>query len=237
LIGVGVGPGDPDLMTLKAVRALKTADVITHFAKAGACSHSRSTAAPHLRPGVEELTLVYPLTTELPKTAAAYREAMASFYSAAAGAIAARLAQGQVVAVLCEGDPLFYASYMHLHARLAPRYPTEVVAGVTGMAGCWSAAQLPMAQGDDVFAVLPATLAEGDLTRHLQLADAAAIMKVGRHLAKVRRVLRAVGRLERAIYVAHATMPDAVVSPLAGKPDDHAPYFAVVLVPGWEVGA
>jgi precorrin-2/cobalt-factor-2 C20-methyltransferase len=136
--------------------------------------------------------------------------------------------------VICEGDPLFYGSYMHLHARLAPRFSTEIVAGVTGMSGCWSAAGMPIAQGDDVFTVLPATLPEGELARRLADADAAVVMKVGRHLPKLRRALETSGRLPRAIYVERGTMADAVTIPLTAKTDDDAPYFAVVLVPGWD---
>jgi precorrin-2/cobalt-factor-2 C20-methyltransferase len=234
LIGVGVGPGDPELMTLKAMRALGEADVIAHFAKAGHASHSRTIAAGHLRAGIGELPLLYPVTTELPKCSNRYRDTIRDFYDAAAAKIAAHLEAGRVVAVICEGDPLFYGSYMHLHARLAPRFQTEIVAGVTGMSGCWSAAGMPIAQGDDVFTVLPATLPEGELARRLADADAAVVMKVGRHLPKLRRALATSGRLPRALYVEHGTMADAVMIPLAAKADDDAPYFAVVLVPGWE---
>jgi len=234
LIGVGVGPGDPELMTLKAMRALGEADVIAHFAKAGHASHSRAIAAAHLRAGVAELPLLYPVTTELPKCSAGYRDAIRDFYDKAAAEIAAHLAAGRVVAVICEGDPMFYGSYMHLHARLASRFAAEIVAGVTGMSGCWSAAGMPIAQGDDVFMVLPATLPEGELVRRLSDADAAVVMKVGRHLPKLRRALETSGRLPRAIYVERGTMADAKMIPLSAKPDDEAPYFAVVLVPGWE---
>ncbi len=188
-MGVGVGPGDPELMTLKAARALGEADVIAHFAKAGNASHSRTIAARHLRAGVTELPLLYPVTTELPKCSDGYRDAIRDFYDEAAATIAAHLEAGRVVAVICEGDPLFYGSYMHLHARLAPRFPTEIVAGVTGMSGCWSAAGMPIAQGDDVFTVLPATLPEDELARRLGDGDAAVVMKVGRHLPKLRRAL------------------------------------------------
>ena len=233
LIGVGVGPGDPELMTLKAMRALGEADVIAHFAKAGNDSHSRAIAAQHLRAEVIELPLLYPVTTELPKDSNGYRDAIGDFYDGAATAIAAHLDAGRVVAVICEGDPLFYGSYMHLHTRLASRFSAEIVAGVTGMSGCWSAAGMPIAQGDDVFTVLPATLPEGELTRRLADADAAVVMKVGRHLPKLRRALDRSGRLPRAIYVERGTMADAKMIPLTAKPDDDAPYFAVVLVPGW----
>jgi precorrin-2/cobalt-factor-2 C20-methyltransferase len=234
LLGVGVGPGDPELLTLKAMRALGEADVVAHFAKAGNASHSRAIVARHLRAEVTELPLHYPVTTELPSCSDGYRDAIRDFYDTAAARIAAHLEAGRVVAVISEGDPLFYGSYMHLHARLSPRFSTEIIAGVTGMSGCWSAAGMPMAQGDDVFTVLPATLSEAELTRRLADADAAVVMKVGRHLPKLRRALEVSGRLARAIYVERGTMAAEKMIPLAAKSDDDAPYFAVVLVPGWE---
>jgi precorrin-2/cobalt-factor-2 C20-methyltransferase len=234
LLGVGVGPGDPDLLTLKAIRAIGEADVIVFFAKEGNASHSRTIAARHLRDGIIELPLHYPVTTELPKCSDSYRHALAGFYDGAAAKIAAHLEAGLRVVVLSEGDPLFYGSYMHLHARLASRFATEIIAGVTGMSGCWSLAAMPMVQGDDVLTVLPATLAEGELARRLADADAAVIMKVGRHLPKLRRALACSGRLDRALYVERGTMADAKMIPLAAKPDDEASYFAVLLVPGWK---
>ena len=136
--------------------------------------------------------------------------------------------------MICEGDPLFYGSYMHLHARLAPRFPTEIVAGVTGMSGCWSAAGMPIAQGDDVFTVLPATLPEGELARRLADADAAVVMKVGRHLPKLRRALETSGRLA-ARHLCRARHHGGRENDSARRQARRdAPYFAVVLVPGWE---
>jgi precorrin-2/cobalt-factor-2 C20-methyltransferase len=234
LLGVGVGPGDPELITFKAMRALKEADVVVHFAKAGNDSHSRAIAARYLRAGVTELALLYPVTTELPKCSDGYRDVIRDFFDGAAAKIAIEIEAGRVVAVICEGDPLFYGSYMHLHERLVARFATEIIAGVSGMSGCWSAAGTPMAQGDDVFTVLPATLPEAELARRLGDADAAVVMKVGRHLPKLRRALDRSGRLPRAIYVERGTMADAKMIPLTAKLDDDAPYFAVVLVPGWE---
>jgi precorrin-2/cobalt-factor-2 C20-methyltransferase len=234
LIGVGVGPGDPELVTLKAARSLSEAEMVAFFAKRGETGHARRIAAPHLRADVTELPLFFPVTTEIPKCSAGYRDALCAFYDEAASKIARELEAGRNVVVLCEGDPLFYGSYMHVHARLAPRFAAEIVAGVTGMSGCWSAAGAPMAQGDDVFTVLPATLPEAELARRLSDADAAVVMKIGRHLPKLRRALQCSGRLERALYVERGTMADAKMLPLAAKHDDDAPYFAIVLVPGWE---
>jgi precorrin-2/cobalt-factor-2 C20-methyltransferase len=234
LIGVGVGPGDPELVTLKAVRALERADVVAHFARNGSTGNGRAIAQGYLRPGIAELELVYPVTTEIPKCEPTYRDAIGDFYERSAAAVAAQLDAGLTVAVVCEGDPLFYGSFMHLHARLAARYPTEVIAGVTGMSGCWSSAGLPICQGDDVFTVVPGTLPEAELIRRLAEADAIVVMKLGRNLPKVRRALDRANRLTGAIYVERGTTRDAVTMRLADKPDDAAPYFALVLVPGWE---
>ncbi len=234
LIGVGVGPGDPELLTLKAVRTLAEADVVAHFAKTGNVGNARRIVQDHLRAGVEELPLLYPVTTELPKDCAAYGEAIGAFYDNSASAVARHLDAGRTVAVISEGDPLFYGSYMHLHVRLAPRYRTEIVPGVTAMSGCWSSAGAPIAQGDDVLMVLPATLPEAELERRLKDADAAVVMKLGRHLEKVRRVLRRTGRLPQAIYVERGTTSESVTMRLDEKRDDAAPYFSVILLPGWE---
>lgn len=234
LIGVGTGPGDPELLTLKAVRALAEADVVAHFAKQGRVGNARTTVQGHLRPGTVELPLLYPVTTEIAHREQAYADAIAGFFAEAAAAVEAHLAAGRSVAVLSEGDPLFYGSYMHLHVRLAPRWPVEVIPGVTAMSGGWSQAGLPLAQGDDVLTVLPGTLPEPELTRRLADSPASVIMKVGRNLPAIRRALGAAGKLDRAVYVERATMAATVTVPLAAKADDRAPYFSLVLVPGWE---
>jgi precorrin-2/cobalt-factor-2 C20-methyltransferase len=222
------------LLTLKALRALREAEVVAHFAKSGKPSRARTIAACHFKPGATELPLCFPVTTEIPKNAPAYCRKLGAFYDGCAATVAKHLDDRRSVGVICEGDPLFYGSYMHLHVRLAPHYPTEVIAGVTGMSGCWSATGSPMAQGDDVFTVLPGTLPEAELARRLADADAAVVMKLGRNLAKVRRALDCAGRLPGALYVERGTMTGALAMALADKADDEAPYFALVLVPGWE---
>ncbi len=232
LIGVGVGPGDPDLLTLKAVRAMQSADVVAHFAKAGNASNARAIVRQFLRPGVAELPLLYPITTERPAGDPEYRSAIQGFFDAAATTVAAHLDAGRTVAVLSEGDPLFFGSYMHLHVRLMKHYPTDVIPGVTAMSGCWSAAGLPIAQGDDVLTVLPGTLGEEELVRRFQRNEPTVVMKIGRNLSKVRRALIAANRLHSATYVERGTMNDERMMPLIDKPDDAAPYFAIVLVAG-----
>ena len=233
LIGVGVGPGDPELLTLKALNALESADVVAYFAKAGNVSNARRIVEGHLN-GAEELPLLYPVTTEIPKEQAAYRDAIADFYDVSAAAVSSYLDDGRDVAVLSEGDPLFYGSYMHIHVRLNRRYRAEVIPGVTGMSGCWSSAAAPITHGDDVFTVLPGTLPEVELERRLSDSDAAVVMKIGRHLPKIRRACERAGCLDRAIYVERGTMTNSAVMKLTDKLDMTAPYFAIVLVPGWE---
>lgn len=237
LIGVGVGPGDPDLLTLKAVHALESADVVAHFAKAGNASNARTIAARYLREGLEELPLLYPITTEQPSNGTAYRSAIQGFFDHAATAVALHLEAGRTVAVLSEGDPLFFGSYMHLHIRLMKRFPTDVIPGVTAMSGCWSAAGLAIAQGDDVLTVMPGTLEEAELIRRFRQNDPTVVMKIGRNLSKVRRALIAADRLADAVYVERGTMDNEQLMPLREKTDDAAPYFAIVLVAGRWGGA
>ncbi|MGY5774980.1 precorrin-2 C(20)-methyltransferase [Rhizobium sp. LEGMi135b] len=234
LIGVGTGPGDPELLTVKAVKALEHADIVAYFAKQGRGGNGKAIVGEFLRADVKLLPLYYPVTTEIDKDAPEYLRQITAFYDASAEMVAAHLREGKTVAVLSEGDPLFYGSYMHLHVRLADRFPTEVIPGVTAMSGCWSLAGLPMVQGDDVLSVLPGTMAEAELTRRLGDTQAAVIMKVGRNLPKIRRALDAAGRLEEAIYIERGTMANGAMTPLASRDDTEAPYFSLILVPGWE---
>lgn len=232
LIGVGLGPGDPDLITLKAAKAIAAAPVVAYFAKAGRVGHARTIVAPHLVAGTEELPLAYPVTTEIPLDDPAYNATLAAFYAEAAAAIAVHLAAGRDVVLIAEGDPLFYGSFMHMMVRIRPRFPVRVIPGVTGMSGCWSAAGLPITWGDDVLTVLPGTLDEAALTERLVATDAAVIMKLGRNMAKVRRALAAAGLLDRAVLVERGTMAGERIRPVAEVGDEPVPYFAMVLVAG-----
>jgi precorrin-2/cobalt-factor-2 C20-methyltransferase len=233
LYGVGLGPGDPDYMTVRARDIILKADRLVHFCKRGRRGNARITADAIIAPDpAREIELAFPVTIEVPVEDEGYTGPIAAFYDQAAEQLAGEMADGRSVAVLCDGDPFFYGSFMHLWRRLAHRFPTEVVPGVTGMAGAWSRADAPISWGDDVMTVVPGTLAEGELTRRLADTDAAVIMKLGRNLPKVRRALQAAGLINRAIYVERATMAGQVVTRLAEKPDDEAPYFSMILVPG-----
>lgn len=228
---LGMGPGDPELMTLKAARLLAEAQVVAFFAKRGQTGHARRIAEGRVAATAEELRFDYPYTTELPADDPRYACELAACYDAAAGTLHARLAAGRDVALLCEGDPFFYGSAMYLFDRLSPRHPTMVVPGVTGMSACWSQAAAPIAHGDDVLCVLPGTLDEDTLAERLGACDAAVIMKVGRSLAKIQAAVCRAGLLARAIYVERGAMPGERVLPLA-EVREAAPYFSLVLIPG-----
>ena len=232
LIGVGLGPGDPELVTLKSVRALAAAPVVAWFHKRGRTGHARTIADALMPAGCVALPLAYPVTTEIPVHERDYAATLAPFYEEAAAALAAHLEAGRDVALLCEGDPLFFGSFMHLYVRLRPRFATEVIPGISGMSGCWSAAGLPMSWGDDVLTVLPGTLPFEALRDRLAGTDAAVIMKLGSNFAKVREAVVAAGLMEGAVYVERGTMAGEVVMPLRDKADDEAPYFSIVLLPG-----
>jgi len=220
-------------MTVRALKILQSADRLVHFCKRGRRGNARTIADAVVEPAPErEIALVYPVTTELPPDDPAYACAMTAFYEASTARLAAELEAGRRVAVLCEGDPFFYGSFMHLWRRLKDSFAIEIVPGVTGMSGCWTRAGAPITWGDDVLTVLPGTLDRDTLARRLGATDAAVIMKLGRHLPKVRQALIEAGLIERAIYVERGTMAQERVCPLAEKPDDEAPYFSMVLVPG-----
>lgn len=231
LYGLGVGPGDPELITVKASRIIREVSTIAYFAKDGEEGHARRIAGHHMPPGKQELRFTYPYTVEIPKRSPAYREAMDTFYDDAAKGISALLDDGRDVALLCEGDPFFYGSFMYVYDRLARRYPTQVIPGVTAMTACWDSAGTPMTRGDDCMSVVPGTLPEDDLVDRFQTSEAMVIMKVGRHLPKIRRALDRAGLMGRAIFVERGSMVDEQVIPLAEKPTDKAPYFSIVLVP------
>lgn len=233
LTGVGTGPGDPELMTLKAVRAINEADVVAFFCKKGSTGNGRTIVEAHIRPGTIELPLVYPVTIETHKDEDDYKNPINDFFDRSAKEIAAYLDAGKNVAVLSEGDPLFYGSYMHLHLRLKDLYQADVIAGVTAMSGCWSMTGLPLVQGDDILSVLPGTLPEEKLAERLAVTDGAVIMKVGRNLPKIRRALASVGKLSGALYVERGTMANGAAERLETRDERPAPYFSIVLVPGW----
>ncbi|MFF2526376.1 precorrin-2 C(20)-methyltransferase [Streptomyces liangshanensis] len=231
LYGVGLGPGDPSLMTVRAVRIIAEADVIAYHSARHGRSIARSIAAEHLRPDHIEEPLVYPVTTGTTDHPGGYQGAMDDFYAESAARLAVHLDAGRTVAVLAEGDPLFYGSYMHMHKRLAHRYPTEVVPGVTSVSAAAARLGTPLVEGEEVLTILPGTLPEEELTARLASADSAVVMKLGRTFPTVRRAVERSGRLADARYVERATMPGERTGALADIDPESVPYFSVAVLP------
>ena len=232
LYGVGLGPGDPELITRKAARLVAAADVIAYYSGTHGRSIARSIAADLIPEGAVEVPMVYPVTTGTTDHPGGYDGAIAEFYDEMAGLLAGHLAAGRTVVVLAEGDPMFYGSYMYLHDRLAPRFPAEVVPGVTSVSAASAAAALPLVRRTDVMTILPGTLPEAELARRLADSDGVAIMKLGRTFPAVRSALEQAGRLDDAVYVERASMAEQTMRPVREVDPATVPYFSVILAPG-----
>lgn len=222
LYGLGLGPGDPELVTLKAVRLLRASPVVAYPAPENGPSFARAIVAEFLDSRQREIAIRFPMRPGPPPEAV---------YDAAASELAAALDTGADVALLCQGDPLFYGSFAGILVRLAPHYRVTVVPGVSSLTACAAAAATPLVQRDGVLSVIPATLPEAALEQRLGMAESAAVIKLGRHFTKLRRVLERLGRLDQALYVEHASLPDQRIAPLAEIDPAGVPYFAMALVP------
>ncbi|GLE56871.1 MULTISPECIES: precorrin-2 C(20)-methyltransferase [Mycobacteroides] len=232
LWGVGLGPGDPELVTVKAARVIGEADVVAFHSARHGRSIARSIAQPYLRPGQIEEHLVYPVTTETTDHPGGYRGAIDDFYEESANRIAAHLDSGRNVALLAEGDPLFYSSYMHMHRRLTDRFDAVIIPGVTSVSAASAATGTPLVEGDEILTVIPGTLPADEIARRLSDSDAAVIMKLGRSYGAVRQALDTAGVLDRAYYVERASTTQQRVLSAADVDPSSVPYFSLVLVPG-----
>jgi precorrin-2 C20-methyltransferase/precorrin-3B C17-methyltransferase len=237
LWGVGVGPGDPELVTVKAARLIGAADVIAYHCARHGRSTARAIAQPYLRGDQIEEQLVYPITVETTDHPGGYRGALDDFYADAAARLAAHLDAGRDVVVLAEGDPFFYGSYMHLHERLAHRYPTEVVAGVTSMTAAAAALGRPLVERDEVLTVLPGTLAPEKLAARLAGTDSAAVLKLGRTFGAVRAAADEAGVLGELYYAERVSTDSQRVERFADVEPDSVPYFSLALLPSPLAGA
>lgn len=230
--GVGLGPGDPELMSVKADRLLRNASHVAFFRKAGRTGQARRILDGMLRPDVTEIAMEYPVTTEIPVSDPRYNECLSAFYAEKAARLNDLSRAGRDVVVVSEGDPFFYGSFMHLYTRLRHDCPVEVVPAITGMSAAWTATGLPVTWGDDVLSVLMGTLPEDTLAEHMTRADALVVMKIGRNLAKVRDALRRAGRFDDAWLIEYAAMADQTVQKLSDAGDKVTPYFSIIVVHG-----
>lgn len=227
--GVGLGPGAQDLMSVRADRLIRSARHIAYFRKRGKSGHARRMVEGMLRHDVIEFPMEYPVTTEIPLSDPRYNAVLSAFYAECTGYLDGLSASGEEVVVLCEGDPFFYGSFMHLHSRLAA--PVKIVPGITGMSGAWTASGTPISWGDDVLTVLMATLPEEELARRIHDTNALVVMKIGRNLPKLRRAVEAAGKQDCAWLVEYATMADQRMTPLSEATDVTA-YFSILLIHG-----
>lgn len=221
LIGLGVGPGDPELLTVKAVKALEAASVVAFIAAAGRAARAREIAGVYIRPGARELVAVMPMTADLEATNRAYGQLLTG--------IVGELGQGNDVVFLCEGDPLLYGSFGHLVERLGSRFESTAIPGITSMCAAAAMAMKPLAIRDQPLVVVPATLPPARITALLKEAERVVILKVGRHLAKVRAALDAARMSQGALLIENATNSDQRLRPLAEVGEDTAPYFSLIL--------
>ena len=229
--GVGLGPGAADLMSLRADRLVRGARHLAYFRKAGRPGQARRIVEGMLHPQAVEHAMEYPVTTEIPLSDPRYNALLSVFYEEWAARLRALAEAGEQVVVLCEGDPFFYGSFMHLYTRLLGRVPVTVVPGITGMSAAWTASGAPITWGDDVLTVLTGTLPEEALASRIADTDALVVMKIGRHLDKLKRALRAAGRLDDAWLVQNAAMPGEQAQPLS-LVEGAVPYFSIALVHG-----
>ncbi|MEM8578197.1 MAG: precorrin-2 C(20)-methyltransferase [Pseudomonadota bacterium] len=229
---LGLGPGDPDLMSVRADRLLRRAAHVAYFRKAGRRGQARQIVEGLLPDGVTEFAMEYPVTTEIPFTDPEYNRLLSAFYAECATHLRSLVEGGADVMVLCEGDPFFYGSFMHLHSRLAEAIPVEIVPAITGMSAAWTATGSPITWGDDVLTVLMGTLPEADLTARIAGSDALVVMKIGRNIDKVRRALRAAGKYEDAWLIEYASMTGQTVQRLAEAEGKVTPYFSLIVVHG-----
>ncbi|NOD98857.1 precorrin-2 C(20)-methyltransferase [Ruegeria sp. HKCCD6228] len=232
IYGVGLGPGDPDLMSVRADRLLRNAKHVAYFRKPGRSGQARKIVNGMIPDGAVEFPMEYPVTTEIPVTDPRYNELLAAFYEDCTRHLKALSERGEDVVVLCEGDPFFYGSFMHLYSRLRQDAPVEVVPAITGMSGAWTATGDPITWGDDVLTVLVGTLPEDTLAERMALTDALVVMKIGRNIDKVKRALKTAGLYDRAWIVEYAQMPNQTVTKLSEACEKITPYFSIIVVHG-----
>lgn len=232
IFGVGLGPGDPDLMSVRADRLLRSSKHIAFFRKLGRKGRARTSVDGMLREDAIEFAMEYPVTTEIPLSDPRYNEVLSEFYEGCTRHLCALSSEGEDVVVLCEGDPFFYGSFMHLYTRLKKTCDVQVVPAITGMSAAWTASGAPITWGDDILSTVMGTLNEAALTDAMARADALVVMKIGRNLPKVRRALAAAGKADRAVVVEYASMEEQTVRPLSEYEGETLPYFSIILVHG-----
>ena len=232
IYGVGLGPGDPSLMSVEADRLVRNAKNLAFFRKSGRQGHARTIVEKLVSKGTTEIAMEYPVTTEIPTKDPRYKKILSLFYQECTEKIKNLTEKGEDVCILCEGDPFFFGSFMHLYTRLKADHVVEVIPGITGMSGAWSATTEPITWGDDVLTVLVGTLREEELTHHMSDTGALVVMKVGQNFEKICLALKKTNLYHRAWLIEYATMGKQKVAKLTNIKRKEVPYFSIIMVPG-----
>ena len=232
IYGIGLGPGSVDLMSVRADKLVKSSTFIAFFRKSGRPGHARQIVSKILPENVKEYPMEYPVTTEIPLSDPRYKKVMASFYDECCSHIKSVIENGENVCVLCEGDPFFYGSFMHIYERLRFEVPIEVIPAITGMSAAWTATGLPITWGDNILTILMGTLSKEALVDKIRTTDAAVIMKVGRNLDKIRAAITLAERDNDAFIVEFAAMSNQSVCRLVDYTKEVAPYFSIIILHG-----
>lgn len=232
LYGVGVGPGDPELITVKGMKAIQSADVIAYHETKKRNSNALKIAKQWIPDNAELAPITYPITTEKDSFSDGYNNILNDFYNQTAEYISSFLKVGKRVVVLAEGDPLFFSSFMYIYDKLGKDYATEIIPGISSIFASAAIFQTPICYRNQTLTVLSGVSSESELTRKLADGDAFAIMKLGRNLGKVRKILKNLGMVERALYIERATMENQKIVSLPEVDEDSSPYFSLILIPG-----
>ena len=232
IYGVGLGPGATDLLSVRADKLVREARHIAFFRKAGRAGHARQIVSSLLSEDVMEFAMEYPITTEIPLSDPRYNDILSDFYTKCCAHISSLSLAGEDVIILCEGDPFFYGSFMHIYSRVKDTLPVEVVPAITGMSAAWTASNIPISWGDDILTILMGTLDATILENQLRDTNAAVIMKIGQNLPKIEQALKITGRFEDAFIVEYAAMAEQKVQPLSNYRAEKAPYFSIIILHG-----
>ncbi len=232
IYGVGLGPGATDLLSVRADRLVREARHIAFFRKGGRAGHARQIVSPLLSEDVIEFAMEYPITTEIPLSDPRYNEVMSDFYTKCCAHISSLSMAGEDVIILCEGDPFFYGSFMHIYSRVKDTLPVEVVPAITGMSAAWTATNIPISWGDDILTILMGTLDAATLENQLRDTNAAVIMKIGHNLPKIKQALKITERFDDAFIVEYASMAEQSVQRLSSYDKENAPYFSIIILHG-----
>ena len=232
IYGVGVGPGDPDLLSLKAYKLIKSAKYIAYFKKKNKDGISYNIIKKYLKKNVVTVPMSYPITTEIPFSSSHYKSTLSKFYDECCEKILSKINTKNDIVVLCEGDPFFYGSFMHIHSRLKNKNTIEVVPGITGMSAAWTASNIPITWGDDTLTIIMATLVEEEIIKQIKNSEAIIFMKIGKNFEKIRKILIDLSLFKKAILIENASMLNQNVKMLADVRKKSLPYFSIIIVHG-----